>query len=226
MALIQAVGAAADATTCTIASSASGSTIVVMGAFSGGAFSSVTDNQSNTYTVGTTTNGVATAWCIGANSGVTTITLVGSSGHRAWGVIEESGLSSLDANPAALQNSSANPELSNTITPAVATETAFACVGNHSNALSPATWTTNVSGGCTFSTVIGTGLTNSGVDNPGNCGIYLLRGVVTTTATFQASINVGGTNSDVVAIMSFKQSGGGGTGQPPMYTQRKVLYFI
>lgn len=201
----------------TITASLSGSTIEVFADNSGpNAFTTVTDNKSNTYTAGAARSGGGlAAWqCIGATAGVTTVTVTGSGAtHQTIIVIEESGITTLDQNPAVTNNGGGSTDTATAITTTSANEVAYFYMGSSSGDLGASTsWTPDTgAGGGTWSFVTGTGISAGIVNSTGNTGIFVMRMVLTSTASaYAAHIAVGVGNSWASGIMTFATSGGGG----------------
>ena len=199
---------------------------MVFAANTGSVLTGCSDNKSNSYTPMVSEAGGGGFYCVNATAGVTTVTVVGGA-HLCVLVCEESGLAAFDANAAILVNASANPELSNAITPGSSTAIGYTYFINDTSSFGTTTWTFNNNGGSTWGGITGTGITGGSVSSAGNCGVFAGRDSIASTASTFASVNVGATRSEHVGFITFTQSAGGGASGPaPMYYQRKVLYFI
>lgn len=216
MALVQAVGKIQGTGATAIGSgdgwvsSTAGSTIIVFADnSSAAAYTGVTDNIGNTYVAGTALSGCSCYYSINTLGGVTTVTLSTSgAAHNTVIAIEESGLASLDGNPAVLHNSSVTTFNSNNITTTNAADVAYGYFGNSSSdfgALTP----NGGGGGGTWAAISGTGITSGAVNSVGNCGVFVERMALTSTATFTASTTQSLASGDVGVIAFAKTAAAG-----------------
>lgn len=214
MALVQAVaanrGGSGGNLPITVAATSAGNTLVVVGvAVSGGQalITGVTDNASggsNTYTKAIGAGNSSVWYCLNApNGGATIVTIVYTSGKSQGWVVEESGTSALDGTPNinAGQSATTTPH-SNNITTASASAVAFGFSDTIAGS-SAGYGATGGAGGGTWAVLAGTGFTAGENDNPGNSAICGIRMVLTSAATFQATMVSGlgsGQDSGVIAF--------------------------